>query len=205
MMGISMLGKMSTGIRSAASAPRTKINRATTTKVYGRLSAILTMASMSTKDSRPAERGHFGLVSIETWVKDLDISARRERRTITPMRSVRDIVIYEEDSLTRALLEEWLGEEGYRVRVGNRCNPGADAPCDLVILSVFMPKHGGAQCVRGIREAHPGTPLIAISGQFRTGLAAAGATAHMLDVQQVVAKPIMRKELLESVRGIMRG
>lgn len=121
------------------------------------------------------------------------------------MRDARDIVIYEEDSLTRALLEEWLGAAGYRTRVGNRCNPGADAPCDLVILSVYMPKHAGAQCVRGVREAHPGTPLIAISGQFRAGLAAAGSTAHSLCVEQVVAKPLKVGELLESVRGIIRS
>jgi DNA-binding response OmpR family regulator len=114
-----------------------------------------------------------------------------------------DIVIYEEDFLTRTLLEEWLGEEGYRVRVGNRCNPGADAPCNLVILSVYMPKQGGEKCVRGIQEAHPDTPLIAISGQFRAGLAADGATAQKLAVRQVVAKPLVRRELLESVRGII--
>jgi DNA-binding response OmpR family regulator len=29
-----------------------------------------------------------------------------------------DIVIYEEDYLTRALLQEWLSQAGYRVRVG---------------------------------------------------------------------------------------
>ena len=63
-----------------------------------------------------------------------------------------DIVIYEEDFLTRTLLEEWLGEAGYRVRVGNRCNPDADAPCDLVILSVYMPKQGGAR----VRARCPG-------------------------------------------------
>jgi DNA-binding response OmpR family regulator len=116
-----------------------------------------------------------------------------------------DIVVYEEDFLTRTLLEEWLGEAGYAVRVGNRCNPGADAPCDLVILSVFMPKQGGAQCVRGIQEAHPDTPVIAISGQFRPGLSAAGTTAQQLSVRHVVAKPLMRRELLESVRAIMRS
>ena len=31
-----------------------------------------------------------------------------------------NIVIYEEDHLTRALLQEWLGEAGYRVRTGTR-------------------------------------------------------------------------------------
>ena len=115
------------------------------------------------------------------------------------------IIIYEEDFLTRTLLEEWLGEAGYGVRVGNRCNPAADGPCDLVIVSVYMPKNGGARCVRGIQEAHPETPVIAISGQFRPGLSAAGATAQKLSVRQVVAKPLMRQELLESVRGIIKS
>jgi DNA-binding NtrC family response regulator len=109
------------------------------------------------------------------------------------MEDVLNIVIYEEDFLTRTLLEEWLREAGYGVRVGDRCNPGADAPCDLVILSVYMPKNGGAQCVRGVQEAHPDTPVIAISGQFRPGLSAAGATAQKLSVRQVVAKPLSRR------------
>ena len=121
------------------------------------------------------------------------------------MEGALDIVIYEEDSLTRTLLEEWLGEAGYGVRVGDRCNLGADAPCDLVILSVYMPKQAGAQCVRSVQEAHPDTPVIAISGHFRPGLSAEGATAQKLSVRQVVAKPLVRQELLESVRGIMRG
>jgi DNA-binding response OmpR family regulator len=121
------------------------------------------------------------------------------------MQDTLDIVIYEEDLLTRTLLEEWLREAGYRVRVGDRCNPGADAACDLVILSVYMPKQGGAECVRGVQEAHPDTPVIAISGHFRPGLAAAGATAQKLSVRHVVAKPLVRQELLESVRAIIRS
>ncbi len=114
-----------------------------------------------------------------------------------------DIVIYEGDFLTRTLLKEWLGEEGYDVRFGNPSDAGSDAPCDLVIVSIYMPKQHGAQCVRDVQAAHPGTPLIAISGQFRPGLAAGGATAQTLGVRQVVAKPLNRRELLESVRGII--
>lgn len=114
-----------------------------------------------------------------------------------------DIVIYEGDFLTRALLKEWLGEEGYDVRFGNPSDAGGDAPCDLVIVSIYMPKQNGAQCVRDIQAAHPLTPLIAISGQFRPGLTAGGATAQTLGVRQVVAKPLNRKELLDSVRGII--
>jgi DNA-binding NtrC family response regulator len=117
----------------------------------------------------------------------------------------RDIVVYEEDSLTRALLQDWLGEAGFRVRFGNSRCASRDAPCDLVIVSVYMPKQAGADCVRGIQAAHPDTPVIAISGQFRAGLAAAGATAQALGVRQVVAKPLNRHDLLGSVRGIIEA
>jgi len=116
---------------------------------------------------------------------------------------MRDIVIYEEDSLTCALLKEWLGAAGYNVQIGNRCEPGGDTRCDLVIVSVYMPKQAGERCTRDIQSAHAGTPIIAISGQFRPGLAATGPTAQLLQVRQVVAKPLVRKELLESVRGIL--
>jgi DNA-binding NtrC family response regulator len=115
----------------------------------------------------------------------------------------RDIVVYEEDALNRALVEEWLAEAGYRVRLGNSRSACRDAPCDLVIASVCNPKDAGADCVRDIQAAHPATPIIAISGHFRPGLAAAGATAQSLGVAQVVAKPLSRHELLGSVRGIL--
>jgi DNA-binding response OmpR family regulator len=113
-----------------------------------------------------------------------------------------DIVIYEEDSLTRALLHQWLGEAGYRVHIGMPRDTSLGA-ADLVIVNVFMPKHAGAQWIRCIQAAHPNTPLIAISGQFRSGLSAAGATAQTLGVRQVIAKPLVRADLLDAVRGII--
>lgn len=116
-----------------------------------------------------------------------------------------NIVIYEDDSLTRGLLQEWLEGAGYHVRIGNRRAPGADGNCDLVILSVYRPKQTGAQCTRDVQQAHLGTPVIAISGHFRPGLPASGSTADLLRVQQVVAKPLIRQELLESVRGILNA
>jgi CheY-like chemotaxis protein len=113
------------------------------------------------------------------------------------------IAIYEENDLMRALLKEWLSEAGYRVReVAPRGVQRAGTE-DLVIASVYMPKHAGAQLVREVQAAHPGTPLIAISGQFRSGLSAAGATAQMLGVQRVLAKPLTRGDLLEAVRAII--
>jgi CheY-like chemotaxis protein len=114
-----------------------------------------------------------------------------------------NIVIYEENDLMRALLEEWLTEAGYRVLAAASHDLHRGTLADLVITSVYMPKHAGAQLVREIRAMYPGVPLIAISGQFLPGLSASGAIAQLLGVQQVIAKPLTRTDLLAAVRSII--
>jgi DNA-binding response OmpR family regulator len=118
---------------------------------------------------------------------------------------MKHVVIYEEDYLTRNLLREWLSEAGYRVRLNTSPDVNSNSPADLVIASVYMPKHSGLLWIRDIKRAHPDAPLIAISGQFRSGLSAAGATAQSLGVQQVIAKPLVHRDLLAAVQGIIDG
>jgi DNA-binding response OmpR family regulator len=113
------------------------------------------------------------------------------------------IAIYEEDQLMRALLQEWLCGAGYRVQLA--APPGA-APAgkvDLAIVSVYMPKHTGAHLLREVRAAHPRTPLIALSGQFRGGLSSVGTTAQSLGVSQVIAKPLTRDALLGAIHDMI--
>ena len=119
------------------------------------------------------------------------------------MMTMLDIVIYEEDDLMRGLLEEWLTGAGYRVRRGTANGAPTPGDADLVIVSVYMPKHAGTRLVDEIRAAHPGTPLIAISAQFRAGLSTAGTTAQSLGVAQVIAKPLTRAALLGGIRAII--
>jgi DNA-binding response OmpR family regulator len=116
---------------------------------------------------------------------------------------MKHIVIYEEDYLTRILLQEWLSEAAYRIHLGPLRDANPNWTADLVIMSIYMPKQAGALWVRDIEKLHPGTPLIAISGQFRSGLSADGATAQSLGVRQVIAKPLIRRDLLEAVRDII--
>jgi DNA-binding NtrC family response regulator len=113
------------------------------------------------------------------------------------------IVIYEEDELMRALLQEWLSGAGYTLQVGTEFPVSAADTADLVIASIYMPKRAGAQLIKAIQAAHPGTPLIALSGQFRGGLSSAGATARCLGVAQVIAKPLTRDTLLQAVNAMM--
>jgi DNA-binding response OmpR family regulator len=114
------------------------------------------------------------------------------------------IVIYEEDDLMRALIEEWLRNAGYRIHGASTIHgaPMQD-DVDLVIVSIHMPKHAGARMICEIRAAYPRTPLIAISAQFRSGLSSAGATAQTLGVAQVIAKPLSRDALLATVRAMI--
>jgi DNA-binding response OmpR family regulator len=147
-------------------------------------------------------------VSTETKLRGADMSALGAGCTICLPQRLQgenrlDILIYEEDYLTRALLREWLSQAGYRVRVGRPHDAKVDRPADLAIVNVYMPKDAGAQWVRDIQAALPDTPIIAISGQFRSGLCAGGATAQTLGVRQVIAKPLIRDDLLEAVRGMI--
>lgn len=104
----------------------------------------------------------------------------------------------------RALLAEWLSEADYCVHAAASHDLKGGRVADLVIASVYMPKDAAAQqLVREIRAAHPGTPVIALSGQFRSGLSANGAIAELLGVQQVMAKPLTRADLLSAVRAII--
>jgi CheY-like chemotaxis protein len=143
------------------------------------------------------------LPDIVSWVGRQSIALRHTADTRAARRpqDTVDILIYEEDQLTRALLQQWLGAAGYRVHLGVPHHTGLDSPADLVIVNVSSPKHTGVECIRNIQAAHPNTPLIAISAQFRSGLSAAGATAQALGVRQVLAKPLVRADLLEAVRG----
>ena len=113
------------------------------------------------------------------------------------------IVIIEEDKLMRELLTEWLSAKGYSVRAAAPGDAQAPAKADLVIVDVYMPRHEGAKTLRAVKAAHPETPLIAISGQFRPGLVGPCTAADALGVHQVIAKPFTRHDLLAAVECVI--
>jgi DNA-binding response OmpR family regulator len=129
-----------------------------------------------------------------------DIGARSFSETLGSMSS---IVIYEADDLMRGLLQEWLTGAGYRVSAVSPCDPPPHVAMDLVIVNIGMPKHAGSRGADKIRAAYPGTPIIAISAQFRADLSTAGTTARALGVAQVIAKPLTRDALLAAVSAII--
>jgi len=119
-----------------------------------------------------------------------------------PDSTVSDIVVIEDDKLMRELLVEWLSAEGYSVRTG-AAGDVQPAATHLVIVDVYMPRQEGASRMRAVRAAYPRTPLIAISGQFRSGLAGPCTAAAELGVREVIAKPFARRDLLAAVFAVI--
>ena len=94
----------------------------------------------------------------------------------------------------RGLLTEWLTAAGYAVVAHG---------ADLVIVDLYMPRQAGVEVVRSVQHAHPGTPVIAISAQFRAGVDGSWWAARALGVRQLIAKPFTRSELLGAVRAVI--
>src|SRR2546429_4882949 len=96
------------------------------------------------------------------------------------------ILVYEEDDLMRALIQEWLREAGYRVRAPPARDAQPREAVDLVIASISSPRDAGAQRVREIKVMHPDTPLIALSGQFRSALPPPAAPPRLPGAHQAI-------------------
>ena len=126
-----------------------------------------------------------------------------ETKRRIPDRATSGIVIIEEDKLMRELLVEWLSAEGYSVRAAAPGDARVPDRADLVIVDVYMPRHEGASRLRAVKAAYPETPLIAISGQFRSGLVGSCTAAATLGVRQVIAKPFTRRDLIAAVHGVI--
>jgi DNA-binding response OmpR family regulator len=113
------------------------------------------------------------------------------------------VAIYESDEMMRGLLGEWLSHAGYHLHPHDPAGSSLRQPPDLVVMSVQMPKEDALGRLRIVRTVHPGTPVIALSSQFRSGLSSTGAAAQVLGVTRVLAKPLTRSQLLAAVEGVI--
>ena len=128
---------------------------------------------------------------------------RNGRRVPFLDRVMSNILIIDDDVLMRGLVVEWLTAAGYRVSGVASYPPQVGTPADLVIVDVYMPRHLGVERLASARNAYPGVPIIAVSGQFWPGVGLEGRAAQALGVDRVVAKPFCREELLHAVRSVL--
>lgn len=93
-----------------------------------------------------------------------------------------------------------LSEEGYRVV---QAADGADAldlirasPVDLVLSDVIMPRVNGIELLERLSVAHPGLPILLMSGYGTAELMTQGVSVPC----GLLAKPFPPDRLLEEVR-----
>lgn len=116
------------------------------------------------------------------------MSVTRTGKYVTRQRLV---LLREEDTQIRELVERWLGETGYIV------SGTVAEPPQLVIID--LPRSRGAQALIQSLKAVYAAPILVLSGRFRRGLAGSADAARRLGVKKVLPIPFTREELLSAV------
>lgn len=114
------------------------------------------------------------------------------------------ILIVEDSSATREILERQLRGEGYAVRsvesVASAVKVLDREPIDLVITDYRMPEADGLVLVKHIRHQHREIGIVMVTG-FAT--VSGAVTAMREGVENYLAKPFSEEELREAVRSAL--
>ena len=110
------------------------------------------------------------------------------------------ILVIDDDDLVRYTLRKILCNAGHVVSCAPDGRRGisvlrTEHP-EVVITDIFMPEQEGFETIRQIRQDHPGTKMIAISGGFRGGNMDVWRIASALGADDVIAKPFEADDLL---------
>ncbi|OWV70108.1 two-component system response regulator [Rhizobium sp. R634] len=114
------------------------------------------------------------------------------------------LLVVDDDSRIRALLNRYLAENGFRVTVAA---DGAEAQrklagldFDLIIMDVMMPGESGIQVTRGLR-AIKNVPIIMLTALAESGNRIEGLEAGADDY---LSKPFDPRELVLRINNILR-
>jgi len=114
------------------------------------------------------------------------------------------LVIEDDPSILRGLQIN-LGMEGFSVRSAMDGETGlalarSEQP-DLVVVDVMLPRLGGLEVVRAIREEDPDLPVLILSAKGQEGDKVAGLK---LGADDYLVKPFGLKELLARIDALLR-
>jgi len=118
------------------------------------------------------------------------------------------ILIIDDDSDLRAMIQEVLLAEGYRVSVAGDGELGValqrKQPAALLITDIFMPNKEGIETIRDFRAEFPDVPIIAMSGGGRLKRRGSSLlTAKALGAAVILRKPFEMSDLLRSVTAAL--
>jgi len=148
--------------------------------------------------------------SFEIWLPTSG-DARRPAAEATqelPHGNGETVMIVDDEPALVALVEETLAELGYEP-VGFTSSEAALAAFraapgrfDLILTDEAMPDLVGTELTQHLRRSRPDIPIILVSGHGGTQLARAAA---MIGVNELLRKPLERRELAEAVARVLRA
>jgi DNA-binding response OmpR family regulator len=114
------------------------------------------------------------------------------------------ILVVDDQSSVRQLLQEYLTEQGFRVVTAidgqNAIYTARHDPPDLILLDIMMPKMDGYQFLRQFRKERS-TPVIIITAREEETDAVLGLD---LGADDYIIKPFRMRELAARIRAVLR-
>jgi DNA-binding response OmpR family regulator len=118
------------------------------------------------------------------------------------------IVLIEDNNTLRGILKKTLEYEGHEVLDAQDGIDGErlyqEGYADLVITDIVMPRKDGIEVILELRRDFPDIKILAISGGGRIGSEQYLDMAKSLGAQDILGKPFKQKDIVESVRKLLK-
>jgi CheY-like chemotaxis protein len=120
------------------------------------------------------------------------------------------VMVIDDDEQIRELLRETLERDGYEVVTAANGDEGIRLhrrkSADVVITDILMPVKGGISTIHELRREFPDVKIIAITGGGYYGPQSHYlGMASQIGAQRVIAKPFIRRQILEAVSELAKG
>ena len=117
------------------------------------------------------------------------------------------ILIIEDDTDVRALIQRLLEREGFDVMVAEDGVAGMEAfvegAPDMVITDLYMPRMKGIEAIKKIRDIDADTKILAISGGGRYSPTTHLSRAMGAGATETLTKPFDPEDLLSAVNRLI--
>jgi len=118
-----------------------------------------------------------------------------------------NILVIDDDSMARDLIEEMLAEKGHRTVKACDGKEGLklydSTRFDIVITDMIMPEVEGVETIIQLRKNYPDVKIIAISGGGRISAYSHLYIAEKFGVQKTLAKPFSIDDLSLAVDELL--
>lgn len=126
-----------------------------------------------------------------------------------PPRRLARILIIEDHTDTRELLEMLLRTEGYEVTLAADGVEGLEVyraePTDVVLVDIFMPRKDGIATISELRRDFPDAVILAMSADASIDRPGALLRAREAGAHLTLRKPLEPWVLLRSLEGALAG